>query len=161
MGIGLLEYAANHPDQEEPPQERQAVNDMVSIHQEQQDERKQIEDLKLSIETQLEQGNSLQYILYAAVKAIGLLSHDPEWAIRQRQQLDAVYEDLEQIPMIPDAVTVAQKRLEARSRNYIDNLRKQLTSDLASCERIEKALKNTLFAVDNIAQEKGSGSSKS
>lgn len=145
MGLTLAEYAALHP-QQEPQQEQQARRN----YQDAQRERERIDQLKASIAQQLQEGNEPQYILYSALQAIGLLTHDPEWAEAGTRQLDSIYADLAQQSMLTDTAAAAAHRLEAMQTQYNDRLRRQLTRQLSGYRRIEKALQEALQAVDAI-----------
>ena len=149
MGTSLAEYAAQHP-QQEPARERQAVADAARSYHDAQVEREQVARLKASIAQQLQEGNAPQFILYAALQAIGILTHDAEWAQAGAQQLDSVYSDLAQQSMLTDTAAEAAARLEAMQRRYNDKLRRQLRAQLSGYHRIEKALQEALQAVDAI-----------
>lgn len=95
MGTTLAEYAAQHP-QQEPERERQAIDETARSYREQMQEREQVEGLKASILQQLEQGNAPETILYTALRAIGILTHDAAWTEAAKQTLDSVYADLAQ-----------------------------------------------------------------
>ena len=149
MAKTLEEYAAQHP-QQEPEQERQAIEDTARSYREQMQERETVEGLKASILQQLEQGNAPQYILYTAIKAIGILTHDAEWAEAGRQTLDTVYADLAQQSLLTDNAAIAAQRLDTMQAEYNDKLRRQLTRNLNGYRRIEKALQEALQAVNAL-----------
>lgn len=73
MGMSLEEYAKAHP-QEVP--EQPEIEETARTYHELRQERQTAEQLKNIIAGQLLTGNDPQYILYAAVQAIGILSHD-------------------------------------------------------------------------------------
>ena len=150
MGIGLLEYAEKNPAQEPPEQEAAAIREAATTYRERQEERQQAEELKASIAQQLERGNAPQYILYTAIKAIGLLTHDPEWTEAQQQSLDNVYADIAQQSLFTDNAAIAAARLEKMKQTYNDKLRQQLLKDLNGYRRIEKAITEALQAVNEI-----------
>ena len=154
--MGLLEYAAQNPAQE-PPQERQAIETTARNYREQQEAQETAAALKDSIAQQLKQGNEPQYILYTALKAIGLLTNDPEWTEAQRQRLDKVYADLAQQSLFMDNAAIAAERLEKMQGDYIDRMRRQLTKSLNGYRRIEKALTEALQAVNDAESVKEPG----
>jgi uncharacterized protein YllA (UPF0747 family) len=154
--IGLLEYAEQNPAQE-PPQERQAAAVAARTYRERQEAQEQAEALKESIAQQLEQGNAPQYILYTAIKAIGLLTNDLEWTEEQQRRLDTVYADLAQQSFIIDNAAIAAERLDKMQQEYIDKMRRQLTKSLNGYRRIEKALTEALQAVNEAETAKEPG----
>jgi len=149
MGTTLAEYAAQHP-QPEPERERQAIDETARSYREQMQEREQVEGLKASILQQLEQGNAPETILYTALRAIGILSHDAAWTEAAKQTLDSVYADLAQQSFLTDNAAIAAHRLEQMQVEYNDKLRRQLTRNLNGYRRIEKALQEALQAVNDI-----------
>ena len=149
MAKSLEEYAAQHP-QQEPERERQSIQEAAKTYQDRQQERERIEQLKASIMRQLEQGNAPQYILYTAIKAIGLLTQDAAWTEAAQKTLDSVYADLAQQSFLTDNAAMAAQRLETMQTDYNDKLRRQLTRQLNGYRRIEKALQEALQAVNAI-----------
>lgn len=149
MAKSLEEYAAQHP-QQEPERERQSIQEAAKTYQDRQQERERIEQLKASIMRQLEQGNAPQYILYTAIKAIGLLTQDAAWTEAAQKTLDSVYADLAQQSFLTDNAAIAAQRLETMQTDYNDKLRRQLTRQLNGYRRIEKALQEALQAVNAI-----------
>ena len=99
---------------------------------------------------QLEQGNAPETILYTALRAIGLLTHDAEWTEAGKQTLDRVYADLAQQSFLTDNAAIAAHRLEQMQNDYNDKLRRQLTRNLNGYRRIEKALQEALQAVNAL-----------
>lgn len=149
MGKSLEEYAAQNPAQE-PEKERQAITRTARSYEDRQQEAAEAQRLKESITNQLEQGNAPEYILYTAIKAIGLLTHDEEWAQAGERCLDSVYEDLAQQSFIVDNAAVAAQRLDSMQAAYNDKLRRQLTRSISGYRRIEKALQEALQAVNDL-----------
>lgn len=109
-----------------------------------------VADLKESIKKQLTEGNAPQYVLYAALRAIGILSNDPEFAETCRAQLDAVYSDLAQQSFIVDNEAIAAARLDELKEKYNAKLRKQLTSDLKGYRKIERSINDILRSLNEI-----------
>lgn len=149
MGMSLAEYAALHP-QPQPEQERREMEKTARTYAERQEERAEVERLKAGIWQQLEQGAAPQYILYAALKAIGILTHDPEFAQAGQKALDNVYADLAQQSFLVDNAAIAAARLENMQANYNSKLRQQLKRNLNGYRRIERALTEALQAVDAL-----------
>lgn len=149
MKMSLDEYAEQNPAQE-PEQERQAIEETARSYEERQQERADVNRLKDSILNQLEQGNAPQYILYAAIEAIGILTHDEQWTAAGKQILDNVYEDLAQETFLVDNAAVAAHRLQEMKAAYNDKLRRQLTRDINGYRQIEKALQEALQAVNDL-----------
>ena len=147
--MSLDEYAVQNPMQE-PQQEAQSIQDTAQIYRDRQERQQDISRLKDSITNQLEQGNAPQYILYTAIQAIGILTQDEQWAEAGKQFLDNVYADLAQGSFLVDNAAVAAYRLEDMKAAYNEKLRRQLTRDLNSYRRIEKALQEALQAVNDI-----------
>ncbi len=148
MGISLSEYAAQHPQQEPEPEFTQIG--AVGAFKERQQERDQAEQLKESILHQLQQGNTPETILYTAIRAIGLLSQDREFAETGQRYLDSLYADLEQQSLLTDNAAVAARRLEQKQRDYNKRLRNSLNRHLKGYQRIAEALEQALEAVDNL-----------
>ena len=149
MGKTLEEYAAQHP-QQEPERERQAIADTARSYQDRQQERETVEQLKASIAQQMQEGNAPQYILYTALRAIGILTHDEEWTAAQTQTLDSVYADLAQQSLLTDNAAIAAARLDTMQAQYNEKLRRQLKTQLNGYRRIEKALQDALQAVNAL-----------
>ena len=149
MAKTLEEYAAQHP-QQEPERERQAIEEAARSYREQMQERETVEGLKASILQQLEQGNAPETILYTALRAIGILTHDAAWTEAAKQTLDSVYADLAQQSLLTDNAAIAAQRLDGMQAAYNDKLRRQLTRQLNGYRRIEKALQEALQAVNAI-----------
>lgn len=153
MGISLSEYAAQHP-QEEPERERQQMQEIAATIKDRQQEREQAAQLKESILQQLEQGNAPEYILYTAIKAIGLLSNDPGFIEAGQRCLDSVYSDLAQQSLITDNEAIAAHRLEQMQSEYIRKARASLTRQLNGSKRISDAIEKALQAIKDIDPEK-------
>jgi len=149
MGKSLAEYAAQNP-QPEPPQERQAVAHAARSYNDQIAERDQAERLKTSIAQQLQEGEAPQYILYSALRAIGLLTHDEAWAEAQQKTMDGVYSDLAQQSLLTDNAAIAAARLDTMQTEYKEKLRRQLQRQIGGYKRIARALNEALDAVNAL-----------
>lgn len=151
-GKTLEEYAAQHP-QTEPERERQAIAGTARRFREQMQERETVDQLKESILQQLEQGNAPELILYTALRAIGLLTHDDQWTEAGQKSLDAVYSDLAQQSLLTDNAAIAAHRLETMQTAYNEKMRRQITRSLTEYRRIERALQEALQAIDAIEEQ--------
>ena len=147
MGKSLEEYAARHP-QPEPE-----AADTARRYYEAQQERERVDQLKASISHQLEQGTPPQYILYAAIRAIGILTHDEAWAEAGAAALDRVYEDLAQQSMQNDEAAIAERRLKEILEQYSTTVLRQLNSQLRKTVKLEKALQEAIAAVNAFEQD--------
>lgn len=152
MALTLKEYAALHP-MPEPEQVRRDQAAAAEAAQRQQSDREAVEQLQESIIHQLEQGNAPQYPLYAAVKVIGILTHDTAWTDAAQSMLDSVYDDLAQQSLLTDNAAIAAHRLEERQAEYIGKTRRQLQRSLTSYRKLEKALADALHALDELEPE--------
>lgn len=146
MAKSLEDYAAQNP-QQEPERERQSARETARSYREQMQEREQVEGLKASILQQLEQGNAPETILYTALRAIGILTHDAEWTESGEKTLESVYADLAQQSLLTDNAAIAAQRLGTMQADYNEKLRRQLQRNLNGYRRIEKALTEALQAV--------------
>ena len=149
-GYSLAEYAAQHPAAAPPADNATAA---ARSYREQQEEREKAELLKESIAQQLQQGNAPELVLYTAIKAIGLLSADEEWAAACNAILDSVYADLAQQSLLVDTAAAAAARLEKTKTTYTEKTRTQLQRSYNGCKRLSDALKEALQAIDDIAQQ--------
>lgn len=152
MAKSLAEYAAENP-QEMPAAEREQMQHAATMREQAQERRQdqaQIARLKASIIAQLEQGNAPQYILYAALEAIGIATHDEEFIATGKQCLDKVYEDLAQQSLLTDNAAIAAARIEEMQASYNDRLRRQLETQLKGYQRIAKGLNEALAALDDM-----------
>ena len=146
MGKSLEEYAAQNPRQE--PAEGPAGT--ARTYRDRLEEHAQIERLKASITRQLEDGSEPQYILYTAIRAIGLLTQDQAWAEAREADLDAVYSDIAQESLLTDRTTLAAQRLEDMQGEYTRKLRAQTQRQLSGYRKIETALKEVLRALNEL-----------
>ena len=152
MAKSLTQYAAENP-QEMPAAERAQMQHAATMReqaQERRQEQAQIKRLKASIIAQLEQGNAPQYILYAALEAIGTATHDEEFAKTGKQCLDKVYEDLAQQSLLTDNAAIAAARIEEMQASYNDRLRRQLEKQLTGYKKIARGLNDALAALDDL-----------
>lgn len=115
--------------------------------------RERAEELKDSITEQIDKGNAPQTILYTAISAIGLLSHDTEWAEAAHAALDALYEDLEQDSFMVDNAAIEASRRGRKQTEYNDRLRRQIIRQLGGYGKIKKGLEDALAALDELEQQ--------
>lgn len=146
MGVGLFEYAEKHPEQQQEPQRQQEPEPTAQYIR----DLRQIEALKDSINQQIEQGREPQYILYTAIRAIGLLTNDDEWEQRQRGALDAIYSDVAQESLFRDSEAAARSRRETLLRDYADKTRRQLTRQLNACRKLQGDLEAAINDVERL-----------
>ena len=155
MAKSLAEYAAQNP-QPEPLQEPQAIAGASRSYNDRIAERDQVERIKTSIAQQLQEGSAPQYVLYSALRAIGILTHDEAWAETQEKALDSVYSDLAQQSLLTDNAAIAAERLDAMQADYNAKLRRQLQRQIGGYKRIARALNEALNAVNELdPQEQG------
>ena len=152
MGKTLEEYAREHP-QQEPEQERQEREQITREYKDRQQMRQEVDRIKEGILSQLKQGTAPQYILYPALSAIGLLTSDEAWTKQGQEILDNIYEDLGQQSLLVDNEAVAAARLEDMQQEYNRKLKKQITTQLNKYKQIERALSDTLKAVEALEPE--------
>ena len=110
----------------------------------------QAEMMKRAIHTQLEEGNSPESILCTALRTIGLLTNDEQWADRCMGILDEVYSDLAQQSFIADNQAIARQRLEDMGAKYREKVRKAVNAQMSGYGKIEKALRDVLVAVSEM-----------
>ena len=151
MGKSLEQYAAEHPTAE-PEQERRQREQTLKDYHERQQERQEVDRLKEGILSQLKQGTEPQYILYPALKAIGILTNDKAWTQQGQDILDSIYEDLGQQSLLVDNEAVAAERLKENRREFNEKLRKQTEAQLRKYKAVERALYDTLKAIQEAEQ---------
>lgn len=152
MGKSLEQYAAENPTAE-PEQERQQREEITRKHRDRERERQEVDRLKDQILSQLKQGTAPQYILYAALSLIGILTQDDSWTKQGREILDGVYSDLWQESFLVDNEAVAAQRLEDMQREYNSKLKKQTTTQLQRYKKIEQALQDILKTIEQLEPE--------
>lgn len=126
MGRGLFEYAEINPTAAETPQEARRGSDSIDTYHARRAAIDHSKQLMEAIESQLEQGTPPQYVLYTALRLIGLLTGAEEWEQRQRAALDAIYKDLAQESLFADNAATAAARLDEQQAQYIDKTRRKL-----------------------------------
>ena len=147
MSRTLSDYAAQHP-QEQPAPEREQTQATADVIRERQQEQAEAERLKESIARQLSKGEPPQNILYPAIKAIGILTHDAAWAEAAAATLDGVWKDLAQQSLFINADETAAERLQTMQQDYLDKLRRQTERQQDRLRKIAKGLQDVLNAID-------------
>lgn len=125
--------------------------------QEVQEALTEAEKLKGNILQELEAGKDPQIILYTALKAIGILTNDPEFTEKTQGKLDGIYKDLAQLSFIEDNDKKAQERLEKMQADYNDKLRRSVRRQLNAYKKVQAALYEVLDAVDGTEPEDNDG----
>lgn len=106
------------------------------------------EDLKRDIEDQLKQGIGAEFILYLAVKCIGILSDDRDFSDRIRDQLNEIYGDLTQENFLINRADIEDQRLTEQHEAYKAKLLKSIDTKAKDLIRIQKALNDLRKIVD-------------
>lgn len=150
MGIMSLEELAKLCPQEEPESEWKAIETVAQTYRDQLQEREQVERLKGSILQQLQKGNAPQYILYTALRVIGVATHDNEWAEAGETILDGIYGDLTQQSLLEDEAAISMKRLADMQEKYRERSKQRLKTQLNGCARLHKALREAWQAVESL-----------
>ena len=150
MGRGLFEYEEITQEPATTAQEAPQGRDGMDAYLERRATLDQSKQLMQSIESQLAQGTPPQYVLYAALRLIGLLTGASEWEARQRAALDNVYKDLAQESLFADNAAIAAQRLDDQRREYVSKQRKQFMRQLRGLARMEKALNEAFDALQEL-----------
>ena len=160
MKKSLADYAAENPAPE-PITEKAAAADAASQYRRKQEKLEQAEDMKASIAQQIEGGNALEYILYTAVRAIGLLTDDPGWTKQQTDILELVYGDLAQESLVYDNAAIALDRLQNMRKDYckrnyqrLKNL-KDYTALLNTCLTEAEQYIRALYPEEELMKDAG------
>ena len=152
----LKEYYESPANQirEEPTQTREAMADLAQTledqERERQEETQRAAALKESISQQLTQGNEPQLILYTAIKGIGCLTHDAQWAEDCKARLDKIYSGLEQESLLTDNAAEAQKRLNEQSASFNAQAKRSLERQLKSYKKLYDGLTAALNALEEV-----------
>lgn len=146
--MNLEEYAALHPETQQAPEEQQASTAKSLF--ERKEEIEEADRLKESILQQLQEGNAPEFILYPAIKAIGLLSADREWTEAARLILDKLYGDMAQKSLFVDEVAVKGRRLEALRKEYAAKNINGVKRALKGCERLDMLLRQAIVEIEEL-----------
>jgi len=147
MGMGLLDYAEQNPGQE-PEKEQRAIRETARTYLERKEAQEEATDLKRRIAQQLEDGSEPQYILYTALRAIGILTNDKTWTDEQTARLDSIYGDLAQGSFLVDNAMIAEERLLEKHKEYTEKAGKQLRQLLKAYKLSTDALEAALMLID-------------
>lgn len=137
MGLSLEEYAKQNPPTEN---EQREFEEAAKPLQEELARTRSVEDLKAGILSQIRQGDEPQYILYAALEVIGILSEDPIWAELGQSHLDYLYGDLRQRALFRDDVALVHERLEQQRADFLDKLLKKTQREHRKAQQIADEL---------------------
>lgn len=148
MGKSLAEYAAETPLPDIP--EDAAAAPAKSI-QEMAADREQAAQLKARLLAYLQQGMEPQIILEMAIRCIGLYTDDQDYIDAGTAVIGSVYGDLAQGKLLRDDVEAREKLFMLQSK-YNVKLRTDINRRLAGCEKIKKALLETLTALNTLEQ---------
>lgn len=110
-----------------------------------------VDDLKLAIKQQIETGAPPQYILYAALEAIGSLTDGRAWSDALKAQLDYVYKDLAQESMIVNNAAVSVARLEEMRATYCTNAIKRLKTNFNKLTDLRAETDNLIVQLQDLA----------
>lgn len=147
MGKGFFDLEAN--PRTAPPKEPGSGTE-AKTYRDRLEEAEHIEALKLSISQQLTEGSEPQFILYTAIRAIAILTQDPEWGDAGAAALDAIYGDLAQESLLIDRATVAAHRLNEKRAEYSQKLRAQAQRQLSGCKKLEADLQAVLRTLNEL-----------
>lgn len=137
MGLSLEEYAKQNPPTEN---EQREFKEAAKPLQEELARTRAVEDLKAGILSQIWQGDEPQYILYAALEAIGILTNDADWAALGQAELDKIYGDLRQRALFRDDLALEHERLEGKQADFLDKLQKRTARDMRTAQNILDSL---------------------
>lgn len=149
MGMTLDELAERYP-QKESEIERKTIEAVAQTYREQQREQEQVKRLKESILQQLQEGNAPQYILYTALRAIGISTHDNKWAEAGEAILDGIYGDLTQQSLLEDEAAIAMQRLKDMQEKYRERSKQRLRTQINGYKRLKEALETAWQAVEAL-----------
>lgn len=150
MGMTLEEYAAKNGQGNLPDPDREELSATVSAIE---SERQRAEDaarLKRSILDQLQGGSEVQYILYTALRCIGVLTQDPSFIDQTAAVLSKTYKGIAQRSASLDSVTVKSADLAKKQEDYLDKLRKNTMRKKAELMRLESDVNAVLRELDDL-----------
>ena len=150
MGRGLFELEEVTPATDPTPQEAPRQADSMDAYLQRRAALDRSKQLMQAIESQIQQGSPPQYVLYSALRLIGLLTGASEWEARQRETLDTIYKDLAQESLFADNAAIAAQRLEDQRREYVKKQRNTFTRQLKGLAKMERALNEALDALQEL-----------
>lgn len=151
MGHGLFKFAEMN-QQEAPDLEDQRPAEGMEKYIQRRAEMEHAKELMQSIDAQLQQGTPPQYVLYTALRVIGLLSGNTAWEDQQRAHLDTIYKDLAQESLFADNAATAEARLDDQRAQYIDKTRrklKRIETETGTLYGLVQTLEQHLTALEN------------
>ncbi len=147
--VSLMDYAAKHPGQE-TPEEKEAIEQAAHDYQQREYERGEVSRLKESILYQLEKGEKPQYVLYTALEALGLATHDIEWADKGQAMLDNVYESLQQQSFFNENERMEAEKLKETLEDFKEKTRRQMLKNINNCQRLERGFSDIIKAINSM-----------
>ena len=125
----------------------------VTTQRQQAAETTEGERLAQSVLHMIEKGEHPATTLYTAIKCIGNLTHNPDWAEQAAGYLDEVYADLMQQSLIEDRAEQERAQLEARQISFYENTKKSLEAQQRKLDRLDVELnKIRLDLTEKIAE---------
>lgn len=155
MDEGLFEFAQMNQGTPDPIPDTKGQREGVERYRQRQNDLAKSKELMQSIEAQLHQGTPPQYVLYTALRCIGLLTGATEWDERQRAALDETYKDLAQESLFTDGEALALQRLEDQQAQYIDKTRrklKRIETETGHIYGLVQAINDRLDALENYEE---------
>lgn len=104
-----------------------------------------VEELKQIIAKRIRQGDYAHFILYTAIKCIGLSTHDPEWTAEQTAALDSLYGDLTQESLFVDGIYKAEERARHQQEDYISRLKTRTENEVKHLNSMIASLNNVVL----------------
>lgn len=151
----LGKYVAEHPGQEPEPLPGQARQ--MSAETQRAEREQAAAKLKERITAQIKQGTEPQYILYAAIKAIGLMTDDIAWTRANLEALDNIYSDLAQESIIIDNTSIAAQRLQEKQQEANRKMKRRAVQSMNAYNAIVKDLQAILEQLNKLEQEEAPG----
>lgn len=155
MGEGLFKYAQMNQGPADPIPDTKGQRESIERYRQRQTDLAKSKELMQSIEAQLQQGTPPQYVLYTALRCIGLLSGATDWDERQRAALDELYKGLAQETLFTDNEALALQRLEEQRAQYIDKTRrklKRIETETGHIYGLVQAINDRLAALENYEE---------
>lgn len=148
MGQSLADYAAAHPESQQPPQERQNVAETAATIRGREEAAQKIKGLKESIAQQIEQGRPAQAALYMAIGTIGICTNDTAWSDALQQKLDGMYWDIRQQAQSAADIAEADRRLQEITKSHTEKLKRQTQAQIRKQEEVTHTLLDLLNKIE-------------
>lgn len=136
--------------QQQPATEREAMATLAAEEEDRAADMKQAREDVERITQQIIEGDAPEIILYRAIRCIGCLIHDTDWAETCQGMLDQIYDDLMQQNLEADAAAEGRARLEARAKEASEKTRKQLERRIRDHTRLVEDLTKALSTLNGI-----------